>query len=90
MRTPNGKYPSFFDIFHELCYEVEEIWKKVSIPIVTHAQTIVKLRSFHNKYNKILKTYRRERIDLHTSKNYQTFTTKLTFYLISANVNALI
>ena len=58
MKTPNGKYPSFFDISHELCYEVEQIWKIASTPIITHAQTIEKLISFHNKYNKILKAYK--------------------------------
>lgn len=58
LKTDNGKYPSFLDISHKLCYEVEEIWEMASLPTVTHAQAIEKLRSFHNKYNTILKVYK--------------------------------
>ena len=58
LKTNNGKYPSFFDISHKLCYEVEEIWETASRPTVTHAQAIEKLRSFHSKYNTVLKVYK--------------------------------
>jgi hypothetical protein len=45
-------------IKHKLCYEVEKIWETASLPTVTHAQAIEKLRSFHDKYNTILKVYK--------------------------------
>ena len=52
---PTESTHRFFDISHELCYEVEKISKKASLPIVTHEQAIEKRRSLHNKYSKTLK-----------------------------------
>ena len=67
LKTDNGKYPSFLDISHKLCYEVEEIWEMASLPTVTHGQAIKKLRSFHDKYSTILKVYKRKK----DQPNYQ-------------------
>ena len=58
LKMNNGKYTSFLDISHKLCYKVEEIWETASLPTVTHAQAIEKLKSFHDKYNTILKVYK--------------------------------
>ena len=85
LKSDNGKYPSFFDISHKLYYEVEEIWETASLPTVTHAQAIEKLRSFHDKYN----TTKVKRINQTTNGDHRTFATKLTFCLISANASAL-
>ena len=49
LKTLNGKCPTFSDISHKLCYEIEEIWKKASLPTVTHEQALEMLRSFHKK-----------------------------------------
>jgi len=67
LKTDNGKYPSFLDISHKLCYEVEALWEMASLPTVTHAQAIEKLRSFHDKYSTILKVYKRNK----DQPNYQ-------------------
>jgi hypothetical protein len=79
LKTDNGKYPSFFDISHKLCYEVEEIWKTASLPIVTHAQSIEKLRSSHDKYNTILKVYKGKK----DQPNYQR---RLSEFRDNANI----
>ena len=83
MRTPNGKYPSSFDISHELCYEVKQIWKKTSLSIVTLAQAIEKLRSFHSKY-KILRAYKERKDRPSHQRRLSNFCYKayFPFYLI--------
>ncbi len=39
LKTDSGKYPSFLDISHKLCFEVEVIWEMASLPTVTHAHS---------------------------------------------------
>ena len=78
LKTPNGKYPTFSDISHKLCYEIEEIWKKASLPTVTHEQAVKLLRSFHKKYNTILKSYKER-------KDRPSYQQKLSDFRLKAN-----
>uniref|UniRef100_UPI00358EBD2F uncharacterized protein n=1 Tax=Myxine glutinosa TaxID=7769 RepID=UPI00358EBD2F len=78
LRTENGKYPSFGDISHKLCYEIQEVWETASLPTVSHAQAIEKLRSFHDKYNSILKVYKGR-------KDQATYKQRLTDFLDKSN-----
>uniref|UniRef100_UPI00358F8643 uncharacterized protein n=1 Tax=Myxine glutinosa TaxID=7769 RepID=UPI00358F8643 len=78
LRTENGKYPSFGDISHKLCYEIQEVWVTASLPTVSHAQAIEKLRSFHDKYNSILKVYKGR-------KDQATYKQRLTDFLDKSN-----
>ena len=89
LKTDNGKYPSFFDISHKLCHEVEAIWETASLPTETHAQAIEKLRSFHEKYKTILKVYKGKKNQPNYQRSLSDFRNKvILLYLISANASA--
>ena len=53
-----GKEPRVTEICETVTHEVESIWIRVSIPIVSHTQAIKVLRSYHDKYLKLLKSYK--------------------------------
>jgi len=51
----SGQEPSVADINEIVSREVEEIWSKASIPVVSHHRVLHMLRAYHDKYKKVLK-----------------------------------
>lgn len=58
LTTENNKYPPFAEVSNKVCVDVELVWEKASLPTVTHGRVIEKLRSYNEKYKKILKPYK--------------------------------
>ena len=48
----------FLDVADPVILEVEKIWKKTSIPSVTHKRIVQILRAYHTKYKSLLKPYK--------------------------------
>jgi hypothetical protein len=53
-----GKEPRVSAICDVVTEEVEAIWMKASIPVVSHTRVLKLLRSYHDKYMKLLKPYK--------------------------------
>ncbi|XP_050710076.1 uncharacterized protein LOC126994856 [Eriocheir sinensis] len=58
LTTKNNKYPPFAEVSNKVCVDVELVWEKASLPTVTHGRVIETLRSYNEKYKKILKPYK--------------------------------
>ena len=88
-KITNGKYPSFHNISHPLCYKVEEIWKKALLPTGTHQEAVRMLGSFHKNTTIYSNPTREGKIIPSTKIDYPIFALKQTFCLILVNASAL-
>ena len=53
-----GKEPRVADICESVTRDVEKVWIRASIPIVSHTRVVKLLRCYHDKYMKLLKPYK--------------------------------
>ena len=64
-----NRNPSFLDIADPVILAVEKIWKKASIPTVSHVRIVQILRAYHTKYKSLLKPYKgRKRSNTYNTK----------------------
>ncbi|GBP81147.1 hypothetical protein EVAR_88246_1 [Eumeta japonica] len=61
----NGKDPAVKDLCEMIAADIEKIWNKASIPIISHQQIVARLISYYNKYKNVKK--------LHNEKKKQMF-----------------
>jgi len=66
------KEPTVDIISERVCLEVEEIWRRASIPVVSHKRVLQLLRSYHDKYMKVLKPFKQRQKKKNTSRNFLT------------------
>lgn len=53
-----GQEPKVADICEMVTREVERVWIRASIPVVSHTRVVKLLRTYHDKYQKLLKPYK--------------------------------
>ena len=53
----NGYNPSVAVIASEIATAVQEIYRKASIPCVTHKRIVAKIKEYHERYRKLLKIF---------------------------------
>lgn len=61
------------DITKVVASRVEEIWNKASIPIVSHDRVLQILRSYYDKYLKLLKPYKKRQSQIKYQKQLNSF-----------------
>lgn len=61
------KEPTVHDISERLATEILDIWRKASLPTVSFKRVLQLIRSYHEKYRRLLKPYQ----DRRTNKKYQ-------------------
>ena len=54
----DAKEPTVGDISENLATVVESIWRKASIPIISHTRVLQMIRTYHDKYRKLLKSFK--------------------------------
>lgn len=57
----NNKDPSHRDIAEKVTQEIELIWQTASLPIVSHERVLAMLKTYHEKYRNILKSYQKNK-----------------------------
>ena len=73
-----GNYPTFYEISHKLCYQVEQTWKQASIHTVSHERVIGIMRMCYDKYKTILKPYK-------SRKNKESYKRQLQIFCDDAD-----
>lgn len=58
LQLTSGRDPTVTEVAELVAEKVETIWKKASIPIVSHTRVLQMLRAFHDMYRKLLKPYK--------------------------------
>ena len=71
-----GREPKVADICETVTRQVERIWIKASIPAVSHTRVLKLLRSYHDRYMKLLKPYKARRKQETYQKQLTDFQTK--------------
>ena len=66
----NGKDPSHSEISSKVTAEIEALWEKASLPVVSHDRVRAMLKTYHQKYRNLLKPYQ-------TCKEKDSFKAKL-------------
>jgi len=61
-QNSNGKDPTVKIISEIVVTDVEKIWQKASIPIVSHICALQLLINYHDKYKKIIKSIKNRKI----------------------------
>lgn len=54
----SNKEPSFYEVAEAVSLRVENVWKKASLPIVSHARVLQMMRAYHDNYRSLLKPYK--------------------------------
>jgi hypothetical protein len=81
-----GKEPRVAEICETVTHEVESVWIRASIPIVSHTRAVKLLRSYHDKYLKLLKPYQaRHKLETYKKlvKDFQTQAKETLFDIAS-------
>jgi len=89
--------PTVADISEKVALAVENLWRKASIPMVSHFRVLQLIRSYHDKYMKLLKPFKVRKMTKTTRVSFTALERKvkecyLTFLLASVcqpNVTAL-
>lgn len=70
-----SKEPSVSSIAEIIAVDLEKVWLKASIPVVSHTRVLQMIKTYHDKYRNILKSAK-SRINIETFKkkleNYQS------------------
>ena len=53
----NGKDPSHSETSSKVTAEIEALWEKASLPVVSHDRVRAMLKTYHQKYRNLLKPY---------------------------------
>jgi hypothetical protein len=53
-----GQHPSVQEISELVAERVTFVWQKASIPVVSRTRILQKLRQYHDKYQKLMKSYK--------------------------------
>ena len=53
----NQKDPPHREIAEKVTIEIESVWKRASLPTVSHERILAMLNTYHGKYRNILKSY---------------------------------
>lgn len=80
------KEPTVTEVSEVVASEIEELWTKASIPIVTHVRVLQLIRSYHTKYKGLLKSIKGKQISKHYQAKFKAFReeAKLKLFDISA------
>ena len=62
--SDSAKEPTVSEIAESLALKVELIWKKASLPIISHNAIVNKIRRYHDSYRKLLKPYKGRKADV--------------------------
>lgn len=72
-QSSNGKDPTVKIISDIVVTDVEKIWQKASIPIVSHNRALQLLINYHDKYKKIIKSIKNRKNTLTFKSNLEKF-----------------
>jgi len=72
-QNSNGKDPTVKIISEIVVTDVEKIWQKVSIPILSHIPALQLLINYHDKYKKIIKSIKNRKNTLTFKSNLEKF-----------------
>ena len=57
--TKSTKEPTVSQISETVARVIEGLWTKSSIPVISHKRTLQMIRSYHDKYQKLMKNIKR-------------------------------
>jgi hypothetical protein len=57
--TASTKEPTVSQISEKVAHCIEGLWTKSSIPVISHKRTLQMIRSYHDKYQKLMKNIKR-------------------------------
>jgi hypothetical protein len=81
--------PTVSQISSTCSFEIESLWAKASIPIVSHTRVLNMIRTFHDEFRAIMKPYKGRKNDKKYLEKLQIFRKKLAKnYSILQLVNA--
>lgn len=69
----SGKEPTVKDISEIVSVRIEEVWKRASIPVVLHKRVLQLIRSYHDKYMKLLKPFKGRQKEAKYIENLNSF-----------------
>lgn len=84
--TAATKEPTVGDISEVVSVNIERLWSKASIPMLSHLRVLQMIRSYHDKYIKIKKNIKRKNNDEKIKKTLEQM--QRTICLILLHVNA--
>ena len=61
--TAATKDPSVTDISEKVRQVVEGLWFKASLPFISHTRVLAMIRSYHDKYRKLMRNIKRNKND---------------------------
>ena len=64
----NGKQPSLKEISEMLSKKIEDLWKKASIPSVSHERVLKMFHDYHRKYRNLVKNIKPKMTDVFKAK----------------------
>jgi len=67
-----AKEPSVSDVSVQVAQKVEELWRKASIPHISHQRILERIKTYHGKYRALLSHSKDDRTKHHTMKRLQT------------------
>src|SRR5271170_5746829 len=67
--TAATQEPNVSDISEKVAQNIERIWLKASIPVVSHTRILQMIRSYHDKFMKLMKNIKRKKSEV----NIDTF-----------------
>jgi hypothetical protein len=68
-----GKEPTAAAISEIVAVRIEEVWSRASIPIVIHKRVLQLIRSYHDKYRKLLKPFKGRQNDAKYTEKLNSF-----------------
>ena len=80
LKADGNLAPSVTQISSICSVEIESLWRKASIPIVSHSRVLKLIRTFHDEFRNLMKPYKRQKGDTRYIA-YQRF----PFFVVSSS-----
>lgn len=68
-----GQHPSVSEIAEKVAIELEQIWRKASIPVVSQKRVVQKIRQYNDKYRGYIKHYKERQNRVSYKAQLKTF-----------------
>jgi hypothetical protein len=65
--------PKFSDVSDVVAIKLEDVWRRASVPVVSHTRILKIMRTYHDEYKKLMKPYKER-------KNNDKYKTKLQIF----------
>ena len=87
--TKKNYNPSFTEIAENVSNEIETLWLKASIPIISHYRNVLLLRNYHKKCRTLLKPYQKRKENYSYLANCSCFKSRRKGFSIFAVANVM-